>query len=182
MGVEMLGFTLDPALDTYVDPTTFASITQWIAGIHTVGVLGQAEAGEAKELIQSYTLNYLMVQSSSDWAALRATGVPLLCQVVIEADVTIDWFTYHYAYIQPFVDYFVVTSDTVELTESTLHTLSLIADTYPLLLGFGITKENIGSLLNAPIKGIALKGSHEIRPGYKDFDDLAVILEVLEEE
>ncbi|MGB3586453.1 MAG: phosphoribosylanthranilate isomerase, partial [Tunicatimonas sp.] len=78
------------------------------------------------------------------------------------------------------VTYFVLENShgSAHLTlDDTLH----LAEHYPILLGFGITPDNILSLVdNSAILGIALKGSNEIKPGYKDFDDLAEILEVLE--
>jgi phosphoribosylanthranilate isomerase len=42
---------------------------------------------------------------------------------------------------------------------------------------------NINSILDTfPVKGIALNGSQEIKPGLKDYDHLAEVLELLEEE
>ena len=51
---------------------------------------------------------------------------------------------------------------------------------YPSLLAIE-TKEDLARALHDPImKGIALNGSAEIRPGLKDFDALAAILEELD--
>jgi len=42
---------------------------------------------------------------------------------------------------------------------------------------------NVESLFEElPLAGIALKGGDEIRAGYKDYDELADILELLEED
>jgi phosphoribosylanthranilate isomerase len=50
------------------------------------------------------------------------------------------------------------------------------------ILGFGIEPEHLDWILKElKPHGIMLKGGEEIRPGLKDFDDLAEILEALEE-
>lgn len=183
MGVEMLGFTLDPQDSSYLEPGSFKAITEWIAGVHTVGFVPHTDAREAESLLQSYPVDYILTETSADWQALRAVGTPLLCQVRIEADFTPQWFTYHYQAIQPYADYFVLVSRQDAVPADLLKYICTVAKDFPLILGFGIHEQNLHSLLeNSPLKGIALKGSHEIRPGFKDFDDLANILELLEVE
>jgi phosphoribosylanthranilate isomerase len=183
MGVEMLGFTLDLQDSSYVEPGSFKAITEWVAGIHTVGVIPQTDAQDAKELIQAYPVDYMMTETSTDWPALREIGIPLLCQVLVDGDFTAQWFTYHYAAIQPYVDYFVLVSKQDAISNTVVEQITTVSAEFPLILGFGIHEQTVQSLLkNTSLKGIALKGSHEIRPGFKDFDDLATILELLEVE
>jgi phosphoribosylanthranilate isomerase len=183
MGVDMLGFTIDPQDHTYTEPAAFKAITEWVAGVQRIGVLAHADAQDAQKLLLSYSLDYLMVETSADWQALHQVGIPLLCQVEVEDNLTLEWFNYHFKSIQPYVTYFVLVSGQDSLPPATVHIIASIAKEYPVILGFGIHALSIQSLLsNVPVKGIALKGSHEIRPGFKDFDDLADILELLEVE
>jgi phosphoribosylanthranilate isomerase len=50
-------------------------------------------------------------------------------------------------------------------------------------LGFGISAENAKELSQIPgVSGLALDGGDEIKPGLRDFEQLADILESLEEE
>jgi phosphoribosylanthranilate isomerase len=183
MGVDLLGFTLDPQDSSYVEPAAFKAITDWLAGVQTVGVLSHADAGEAENLLQTYPLDYLMAETSADWKALRAAGVPLLCQVSVDDNFTYEWFEYHFKAIQPEVSYFVLVSQQDTLSPATLRVIEAIAKDYSVILGFGIHVQNAHEIIHTlPLKGIALKGSHEIRPGFKDFDDLADILELLEVE
>jgi phosphoribosylanthranilate isomerase len=183
MGVDMLGFTLDPQEDSYIEPAAFKAITEWVAGVQTVGVLPQADARDAAKLLQSYPLDYFLIETCADWQALRANGTPLLCQVWVTEDFTPQWFDYQFKAIQPYTDYFILVSRQEVISSATLNNIASIAREYPVILGFGINAQNIQSLLSTiPLKGIALKGSHEIRPGFKDFDDLADILELLEVE
>ena len=69
----------------------------------------------------------------------------------------------------------------LEITPEIHEKLKNIAEKCDLLLGFGFDEKNIERLLDQTrIKGISMKAGHEIRPGIKDFDELADILETLE--
>jgi phosphoribosylanthranilate isomerase len=62
--------------------------------------------------------------------------------------------------------------------------LEQLGTEYPILIGFGLDNEFTVSALTEllPNLGIALRGSDEIRPGYKDFGSMMDILEALEEQ
>ena len=61
--------------------------------------------------------------------------------------------------------------------------LKAFSTIYPIIVGSGITSENVNYILEeCSIEGIGLKGSTEERPGTKDFDDLAEVLEVIQVE
>ena len=57
-----------------------------------------------------------------------------------------------------------------------------VTSTNEVLLGKGVDVDSLVGLTNdTSFSGIHLKGSDEIRPGFKDFDELADILEALDE-
>ncbi|HLK97845.1 MAG TPA: hypothetical protein VK364_08760, partial [Hymenobacter sp.] len=61
--------------------------------------------------------------------------------------------------------------------------LQRLASRYPVLLGTGISANNIHHLLtNLPVRGIALSGGYEEQPGNKEFGELMDILEAIEED
>ena len=79
----------------------------------------------------------------------------------------------------PFVTFFL--ADGGELSDFARDTLKEYASKYSIVLDFGISVENVNELLEEiNLHGIALKGSNEIRPGSKDYDELRDILEILE--
>src|SRR5690606_31291233 len=83
------------------------------------------------------------------------------------------------------VSYFLLSfqsqDDEKEVLATYASEISALSDKYPLLLGFGLDAASINTLLGeTSITGIALQGGHEIKPGYKDFDELADILETIE--
>ena len=179
MGVDMLGFGIDPALPGYVEPDRFRAITEWVAGV--------ALAGETASLTENpppgkmeYAVAWLQA-SHADWPALRKLGWSLICQVDWTENDTFRGFQARYAGVAPHVDYFLLESEMPQLTDETSHYLKQVAEQYPVLLGFGISKDTILAVLSAmPLAGIALQGGHETRPGQRDFDSLAEILELLE--
>lgn len=183
MGVDMLGFSLDPLSENVLNSTTFQAITEWIVGVQVIGELDSIEISEIEELRSQYPIDGLQLSTTSDWKALKESGLTLICKVLWTEDHTFQHFQTLYQSIKPYVQYFLLESDSDRLTPEAGYHLMQVAEQYPILLGFDIRKDTILQLLSIiPLKGIALKGGHEIRPGYKDFDDLAEILEVLETE
>jgi phosphoribosylanthranilate isomerase len=183
MGVAMAGFTLDIGTDTYVDPVRFAAITEWISGVQLVGEVASAEASTLELLRQQYTLDYLQADESSDWQALRQLGIPLICRIHWDRYSTAEELIRTFAPIRNFVDWFLLESASDDMPEPTLRQVKQVSEQLPVLLGFGLSPQNVLSILSQTrIGGIALKGSQEIRPGFKDYEDLAQILEQLEDE
>ena len=59
--------------------------------------------------------------------------------------------------------------------------ITRLAKEFPIIQGFNISVDNLNYLLERTgIQGIGLQGGEEIKPGYKNFDGLAEILETLE--
>ncbi len=183
MGADMLGFDLDAASENYLDPAAFKAITQWISGVQFVGELPEADFTRVQELLKNYFLNYLQVENTADWAALSQLNIPLICKITVEEDCNIETFRQVYGPARQYVQWFVLESKIRKLSAGLIKIIQQIALEFSVLLGFGIDQHNIKNILSQiPIQGIVLKGSHEIRPGFKDYDDLAAILEALETE
>src|SRR5690606_24869491 len=78
---------------------------------------------------------------------------------------------------------FHITSKHEELDENDKQTIKLLSENCRVILGVGITAENVLDLITElHLYGISLTGGEEIKPGLKDFDELADILEALEVE
>jgi phosphoribosylanthranilate isomerase len=68
-----------------------------------------------------------------------------------------------------------------QVDETTWEGVKNLAASCEVLLGFGFNAGNVETLVaQTGVKGINMKGGHEIKPGIKDFDELAEILEALE--
>lgn len=181
MGVDLLGFPVDAARPGHVTPAAFGAIAGWVAGVQFVGEVEDADTVNLTLLLEAYALDWLQVSRTTDWAALHHYEVPLICRVDWDAVGTADRFYETYGPVAPHVSYFLLESEAATLGEAA-RTIAEIAKQYPVLLGFGLEPATVeDALAQTAVRGIALKGSGEIRPGYKDFGALADLLEALEE-
>ncbi|GAB3173428.1 hypothetical protein [Telluribacter humicola] len=185
MGVDMLGFSVDADSPNYVAPKKFEEIRSWLAGVKIVAESSQTEPQQLLELLKEYPVDALQVEEPNLLPYLRSeASLPLLLRVNVdtyEAD-ELDALMSRY---QDEVDYFLLESDqNAELTTAWTGFLNQLARQYPILVGFGLNDEQeVKDLLSTTsVQGIALRGSEEIRPGYKDFGAMMDILEALEEE
>ncbi len=67
----------------------------------------------------------------------------------------------------------------VLVNENNLDIIQAVSEMFPVILSLR-SSSGLSLLDTLPIKGIALSGSPEIRPGFKDYGDLAEVLEQLE--
>ena len=178
MGVDLVGFKLDPTDAQSLDKAKFDEISEWIAGVKIVGEFGATPPDQVKELLEAYKLDYLLIENEELINEYSLFGVPLILKMQLDDP---DHMSTLLQMGKGIVDYFLIEAqdDTLEANAE-----GLIRDwssNFPILLGFGITAQNASSLKESlGIEGIALKGSPELRPGYKEFDELADILEELE--
>lgn len=175
MGVEMIGFVMDETSVDYVSPEKMKEIRSWVAGILVVGETHNSDIEAIKGFVQVYEIDVLQISDANLLPQITDLGK----SVVLKLDFENPYFEDYLERYSQFVAFFLV--DGVELSDFARYTLKEYANNYPLVLDFGITSENINELLEEmPLKGIALKGSNEIRPGFKDYDELSEILELLE--
>lgn len=167
MGVDQLGFCIDPTNENYISNETLNEITGWISGIDIVSEMNGIVQNSTTELVETNTLNL------DDLIDKKI----ILRLPIDEAESQIDKLV-----SIPNLEYVMVAGDN-NLDTSVLKRIEDLANKIPVVLGFGINKENINSVIkNTNIKGIALSGSNEIRPGFKDYDELGDILEAIEED
>lgn len=176
MGVDLIGFDLRPGSPHFVAPKQANDIGGWLAGVRVVGEVGSEPAPNLDE----YTLHLLQVESEALLEALSHKGLPFLFHLPLPNLAALQAAGAQMAALQGRVEAFVLTGP-LALDAQSLPLLAQYAAQYPLLLGFGINGQNVGETLERlPLQGIALDGENEIRPGLKDFDALAQVLEALE--
>ena len=175
MGVEMLGFVMDKHSADYVSSEKMKEIKSWVAGILTVGETQSADYEEVKGFIQDYEIDILQISNASLLPQISDLGKP----IILKLDFDSAYFEDYLERYSQFVEYFL--ADGGELSDFARYTLKEYALNYPIVLDFGITIDNVSELLDEMhLHGIALKGSSEISPGSKDYDELRDILEIIE--
>jgi phosphoribosylanthranilate isomerase len=162
MGVDMLGFGVIPDQPNHITETLFQQIRGWVSGPKVVAeIYGISNVLDLNGLVQSYAPDYIEC----------------------------DFETYHKMRTDtklPFIVY-LSSKDLIHVTENhpnvaywlTSHDESIITNQIPVLVKI-TSKEDL--TIVEDYAGVALSGSAEIRPGFKDYEDLAEILEELDVE
>lgn len=183
MGVGMLGFCIQPGQPGYVPLEEYVGLTSWLEGPKFVGEFQEsATVATIRAQAQAYDVDVVQVTRPAVLAELDGLGWEriLLIDVDKHPGSWEDIISTHAAN----AEYFLLVSGTqTDLTNSDLKQLESLAVNYPILLGYGVTPDNVEELVDdLDPRGIALLGGHELRPGFKDFDALADVLELLEDE
>lgn len=172
MGVDMIGFCVDPQHPNYISPQKFKEITGWLSGVKTVAELETLALSNAEATLAEYKFDYIETKNSSDLAQLTKLGKHL----IFKADL-------HQAGDLPInedLHYYLIESQR-EWDDESFQIVKELSKKHSIILSITMDRKNMEKLLSkTDIKGIELKGGNEISPGLKDFDELAEILEMLE--
>lgn len=165
MGVEMLGFSVLEDQENYIATTLFQQIRGWVSGPKVVAEMyGLKTSHDIGTLLQNYAPDFIEFSFDEYMAFKSYFTLPFIVSLSVnDAKKTIG--------DHPHVHYWII--DEMEMASE-----DLIA---PVLLKIN-SKENFEAIIaNQLIKGVSLSGSPEIRPGFKNYDDLSVVLEALDE-
>lgn len=174
MGVEMLGFSMDE-----LDFDKFKEMRSWLAGVQIVGETDSKDISTIIDLVEKYEPDYLEVSDWENIIEIQRIGKP----IILKVDFATANLPALFQTTRANVDYFVLeNSDEFEVVDDTaLSQLDAWSFLFPILLGFGVKESNANELLEqTQLKGFALKGGREIRPGFGDSEDLMNVLEILE--
>ncbi|GAB2592765.1 phosphoribosylanthranilate isomerase [Spirosoma areae] len=183
MGVDMLGFSMDTGSPDYVDTTTFNEIKSWVAGVQIVGETTATDPEVIEQLLDAYQPDALQIDEGAMLPYLAALGKPLILRVDL-SQLTLDQLDTLFQTGVTGADYILLESNGPLHLDTDLKTaLQRVATRYSILLGTGISATNVHELLaELPVRGIALSGGTEERPGNKEFGQLMDILEAIEVE
>ncbi|GAB3494907.1 hypothetical protein GCM10027341_11590 [Spirosoma knui] len=183
MGVDMLGFSMDSDSPEYVEPKKFDEIKSWVAGVQIVGETTSTDPETIEQLLATYQPDLLQVDEAALLPYLATYDKPLILRVDL-SQLTLDQLDTLFQSGSSGAEYVLLESKGALHFDADLKTaLQRLANRYPILLGTGISVDNIHELLaDLSVRGIALSGGDEERPGNKEFGDLMDILEAIEED
>lgn len=164
MDVDQLGFVIEEGEENYVSPKDFKELSEWLSGVMFVGEVSKAST-DIKSLLDDYDLDAIQIAHVEQIEEALNTGL----QVIFY---TADAATANAVHAQyPELAYVLYDGESAEQIEDAPRTV----------ITNGFEADNIKSILASHSwKGIAMTGGDEIRPGYRDFDALADILEALD--
>jgi phosphoribosylanthranilate isomerase len=168
MGVDMLGFRVMEDQENHIPISLFQQIRGWVSGPQVVAEMyGLKKATDIHAVLQNYAPE--MVEMTFDDYQTYKSEVQLPFIVALTAN-ELDHMAEHHKRVA----YWLV-------EDEALKKLKVNKGPQPILLRTNL-KDNVQKVIEGGvIKGVALNGSPEIRPGFKNYDDLSDILDALEE-
>ena len=174
MGVDWLGFDVNPNSESFVSPELYNNIAGWVAGPKRVIEISVGQEKDIDKLIGDYSPDGIMVSNLS-FPLWLISGLTTFARVNIETfslDIFIKLGT------KP--DYLVFDFDGHDpnLYIEMLESLSKVTN---ILLSVETQIKNIAALIaELPIVGLSLKGLKELAVGLKEYD-YSELLEQLED-
>ncbi|MCG8340254.1 MAG: phosphoribosylanthranilate isomerase [Cytophagales bacterium] len=183
MGATLMGFPVDKAHPHYISPNKFKEITAWISGVKFVGELATNNLQIIENILKNYTLDYIQLNDQGVLDTVLPLNVPVILRLVLRGAESVEALHEFMDKYSPHISYFLI--ETTQVNEQVVTQLQQniiqLATYFPIIQAFNLFSDNLPLLLEkTKIRGIALQGGEEIKPGYKDFSGLADILEVLE--
>ena len=183
MGVDLLGFSMDVGSADYVEPGKLDEIRGWVAGVQIVGETTTTDPELIEQLLETYQPDVLQVDEAALLPYLTTFDKPIILRVDL-VQLTLDQLNTLFQTSVTGAEYVLLESNGSPHLDADLKSLlQRLSTRYPILLGTGVSASNIQEILmDLPVRGIALSGGDEERPGNKEFGELMDILEALEVE
>ncbi|MBL7850801.1 MAG: hypothetical protein JNN04_07865 [Cyclobacteriaceae bacterium] len=167
MGVDLLGFNIDPSDPDYVSPETYQQLVGWVSGPERVVVAGSVPFND-KRMVEDYAPQYVHLHGAqlNNWPA---TSLKLI--VEIPAESLADFRQQLEARTD--IAFLVVPNLKEPITPALTGGIPVLAGLEP------SARISLAQLEKAGVAGIVLQGTKESSPGLKDYDHLSQVLEDL---
>jgi phosphoribosylanthranilate isomerase len=170
MGVDLLGFKVVAGQPNHLPARDYQEIRGWISGPKVVAEIYGIQSDQfLSEIITNYSPEYFEM-SCEEYKKLKGKlTLPVILFVSREeiSKVDLDTESENIAYL-------IIDGDAFA-------TIRECTFPYPILLKVNSSNDLEKKLSEPSVSGVALNGSPEERPGFKDYSELADILEFLEE-
>lgn len=173
MSVDMLGFSVIANQENYVSPELFRELRGWFTGPAVVTeIYGIEKHEELAGIIEHYLPDFIEGTFNDIKKLHSAYAAYIISTTYEEIKAHEDELGIH----RPQIAYLIIPESTP------LDQIDTLSKEYKILLRIDSTQPEDSKLHNPHIKGIALQGGTEDKPGLKNYDALAAILEKLETE
>lgn len=189
MGVDYLGFSLDPASSAYIDPKNMNTIREWLEGPAIVGEFGVATVESIREAYELLKLDFVQIGPFQETNVLGLLdGIPLMKEIVIDTfteDQTVKALMDESSeYVRFFILDFIKNGISwTSLKTSNVFRMEVLKDIcskHNVLLSIDLNAEDTEELLDSlQPYGLNLFGGEEEMVGVKSFDDLDLLFDCL---
>lgn len=180
-GVQMLGFNFDPNQPDAITPDTASEIMGWVEVENFVLECGEMKLEDIQRLLADSENPFIQVDIPSHAITLANQGQNVILRLQINSQEDLSILELNMGSLDQ-VKYLLIESEVSDLYPD-LDQKIVSINQIPVLKGYDNEASTILDQLNSnSFNGIALKGSAEEKPGYKDYDEFADILEILEDD
>ncbi len=188
IGAAMIGFNFNPDHPNFIDTEKVKQIAGWIQGPEYVGEFDFNNPDLIRETATELGLEYIQL-NFQDILSFEALSDHRIIQCINLDGKPINQLNAELAPYMGAVDFLLLTFSSAAAQENFLSQpahvqwIQMLCDNHQILFGFIFTPINIMDIIDTlqPF-GINLQGSPEIRPGFRDFDQLITLVELLEAE
>lgn len=184
MQVNLIGFCLEESDKNFVSPDKFKEITGWLSGVQYVAEFTHTHPERILSLLQYYpSIDHIEIKEEIHLKMLVNTNFGIILNQKLNNIDDLDDLIRKSASYRDFNIALLLEADDLEINEDVKDKINVLSSHCQVLLGFGFEADSVLRLVEQTgSKGISIKGGDEIKPGLKDFDEMAEILETLESE
>lgn len=176
MGVDILGFNIDPGQENSLSETDFKEITDWLAGVKFAGEFHSSGLDDIKSSLKNYPIDYLEISSTSLVEPLALLGKPLIFRIQIDSEAEKTKLKSTLSYLDELVKMVVIKSNNPDLYSALDEMIAFYIGNIKLVKGYNVLPtDEVG---NFP--GLELEATKEEKPGFKDYGEIMDVLEVLD--
>jgi phosphoribosylanthranilate isomerase len=182
MQVNLMGFNVEESNKNYTSPEKFKEITAWLSGLEFVAEFENSHPERILTLLKDYPdIHYLQIEEEFHLKMLVNTGFGLILKKQIGNPEDLEDLIKKAPFYKNNDVTLLLVSEIPAIDGQMKEKIKTLAQACQVLLGFGLSAETVVGLMEETgVKGIEMEGGEEIKPGLKDFDELAEILEALE--
>jgi phosphoribosylanthranilate isomerase len=181
MGVDLMGFEVEEGVDRYVNPDLFKAITAWLSGIQTVAATAVLNPDTVAFIQEHYQPDFIQFESIEGISQSELSGIACIQKITIPLGKESDALAQVKQQMYDEANFILLELSDWAEWKKYKELISEVTNHHTILWALPIEKEDITFIQSLGLKGIALKGGDEQRPGWKDLDQLIDILEALEE-
>ena len=176
MMVNSLGFDLDNYSKSKLPVENINEICKWVNGVDFVGEFNNSESNYINKVINKIDFNYISININNTINNIDFDHQKII--IVLPEPNLITSKTNNFLR-DNFPDTRILIID--NLTKDSISNLELLSDNYEIIINPLETINSTKKILNKLDLGLLLKGSQEIKPGYKDYDSISDYLEAIDE-
>ncbi len=187
--VEWMGFCLDEGNDAYMPPHLIKAMKEWVEGPKMVGEFGLQNTEEILEQVQNIGLDIVQLSMFATASAEKIRlQVPVIQEIVIEKDCTEQMLLAQIKVFADNADYLLLDfeksawtfSELVRSQTISIELLQRLCQQFPIILSINANATQLNTLIQSiEPQAISLKGGEEERVGYKSFDELNDLFDII---